>query len=115
MASSLYDNLRKIAAAQATQQNRGQATAPPTPEAIKARALRLADAALADAERSTDPAARVKHLDAAERALKLAAMHPESQHDAGPPVFRVEFADPDDDAEDVALRAEPEGEGAQTH
>lgn len=73
MASSLYDNLRKIAAAQATQQNRGQATAPPTPEAIKARALRLADAALADAERSTDPAARVKHLDAAERAYKLAA------------------------------------------
>ena len=73
MASDPYASLRRAAAAhRAKIAGEAQVRAEPTGDEIKARSMRLVESSLLAAERASDPAMRAKHLEAAERAMRLA-------------------------------------------
>lgn len=120
MASDLFAALQKAAAAYQAQQKASAAPdrAEPTSESLKARAMRLVDDSLRAAERATGPALKSKHLEAAERAVRLAgAVEPMTPQQEAAPTFVVEFsgASADDDGDALEVRAEPEAEGALPH
>ena len=105
MASDLFAALQKAAAAYQAQQKASAAPdrVEPTSESIKARAMRLVDDSLRAAERATDPALKSKHLEAAERAVRLAgAVGADAKADSGGVNIYVEEAPLDDDEEQPA-------------